>query len=59
MTLNSQWGTREEILSNAMRTIETEIEWPLTELLPLAEVNALLAPLRARVNAEIAKLSEK
>lgn len=49
----SQWGTREEILANAMRTLETEVEWPLTEILPLAEVNALLAPIRARINAEL------
>ena len=49
----SPWGTRQEILANAMRTLERDIEWPLTELLSLTEVNTLLAPLRARINGMI------
>jgi len=51
----SQFGTREEILSNALLVLEREIEWSLTEVLPLAEVNKLLAPIRAKINKEIAK----
>jgi hypothetical protein len=52
---DSQFGTREEILSNALLVLEREIEWSLTEVLPLAEVNKLLAPIRAKINKEIAK----
>jgi hypothetical protein len=52
---NSQFGTRKEILSNALSILEREIEWSLTEVLPLAEVNKLLAPIRAKINEEIAK----
>jgi uncharacterized sporulation protein YeaH/YhbH (DUF444 family) len=51
----SQWGTPNEILSNVMSALERDVEWPLTELLPLAEVNTLLAPIRQRVNDEIKK----
>ena len=47
----SEFGTREEILSNALLILEREIEWSLTEVLPLAEVNKLLAPIRAKINA--------
>jgi len=51
----NEFGTREEILSNALSILEREIEWSLTEILPLAEVNKLLAPIRAKINKEIAK----
>ena len=51
----SQFGTREEILSNAMSILEREIEWSLTEILPFVEVNKLLAPIRAKINEEIGK----
>jgi hypothetical protein len=51
----NEFGTREEILHNALSILERQIEWSLSEVLPLAEVNKLLAPIRAKINEEIAK----
>ena len=55
---NSQWGdTKEEVLEFAMDSLERHVEWPLTEVMDIKEVNALLQPIRNRINEEIKNLN--
>lgn len=55
-TKKSQWGTSNEILSDVLRTLERNVEWPLTEIMDGKEVNKLLAPLRNAINAKISDI---
>ena len=55
---NSQWGdTKEEVLGFAMDSLERHVEWPLTEVMDIKEVNALLQPIRNRINEELKNLN--
>jgi hypothetical protein len=56
--IDSQWGdTKEEVLGFAMDSLERHVEWPLTEVMDIKEVNALLQPIRNRINEEIKNLN--
>jgi hypothetical protein len=55
---NSQWGdTKEEVLEFAMDSLERHVEWPLTEVMDIKEVNTLLQPIRNRINEELKNLN--
>jgi len=50
---SSQWGSPEDICRDVLQTIERDIEWPLTEILPADQVSRLLAPLVKAVNDKL------
>jgi len=57
---DSQWGdTKQEVLGHAMDSLERHVEWPLTEVMDIKEVNALLQPIRNRINQELNNLSSE
>ena len=56
--IDSQWGdTKEEVLGFAMDSLERHVEWPLTEVMDIKEVNTLLQPIRNRINEELKNLN--
>ena len=46
----SDFGEPREILEDVLRTLEREVEWPLTDVMDPREVKQLLAPLVKAVN---------
>jgi len=53
MSKQSEWGDHKEILSDVLKALEYKVEWPLTEVMDLQQVQKLLAPLRAAINSEL------
>jgi len=52
----SDWGEPEEILSDVLRTLEREVEWPLTDVMDPTEVKELLSPIVSAVNDKLRDL---
>ena len=50
---DSDWGEPREILEDVLRTLEREVEWPLTEVMDPKEVRQLLSPLVRAVNDKL------
>jgi len=46
----------QELLSDVLKALEYKVEWPLTEIMPLQQVQKLLAPLRQAINSELKDL---
>lgn len=55
---DSQWGKPEELLRNVAQTLEREVEWPLTELLPRDEVGRAMQPIQDLVQSAIGNLPD-
>lgn len=53
MSKQSDWGEHKEILSDVLKALEYKVEWPLTEVMDLQQVQRLLAPLRQAINTEL------
>lgn len=47
-----------EMLQDAMKALERDVEWNLTEVFPYAEVLSLLAPVRQAINDKVKELSQ-
>ena len=45
------------MLQDAMRALERDVEWNLTEVLPYAEVLSMLDPIRQAINEKVKELS--
>lgn len=58
MAEGSEWGEPKEILADVMQTLEREVEWPLTDVMDLSEVQKLLQPIRAAINAKMKTVGE-
>jgi hypothetical protein len=46
----------QELLSDVLSVLEYKVEWPLTEVMDLQQVQRLLAPLRQAINSELKDL---
>lgn len=53
----SQWGSPEEILQDVAQTLERDVEWPLTEIMPGPEVKQLLSPVFQAINRKMDQVS--
>ena len=54
----SDFGEPREILEDVLRTLEREVEWPLTDVMDPREVKQLLAPIVKAVNDKMMSMSE-
>lgn len=53
----SEWGSPEEILQDVAQTLERDVEWPLTEIMPGPEVKQLLSPVFQAINRKMDQVS--
>jgi len=57
MSNESGWSENpQELLSDVLKALEYKVEWPLTEVMDLQQVQRLLAPLRQAINSELKDL---
>ena len=54
----SDFGEPREILEDVLRTLEREVEWPLTDVMDPQEVKQLLAPIVKAVNDKMMSMEE-
>lgn len=54
----SDFGEPREILEDVLRTLEREVEWPLTEIMDPREVKQLLAPIVKAINNKMMSIKE-
>jgi len=54
----NEWGEPGELLADVMQTLEREVEWPLTDVMDHSEVQRLLQPVRAAINAKMQTVGE-
>lgn len=54
----SDFGSPEEILRDVARTLEREVEWPLTEIMDGATVKKLIAPLMNAIQQQLQQVSQ-
>jgi hypothetical protein len=55
---DSDFGEPKEILEDVLRTLEREVEWPLTDVMDPREVKQLLAPIVKAVNDKMMSMEE-
>lgn len=46
-----------DMLQDAMKALERDVEWNMTEVFPYAEVLSMLAPVRQAINDKVKELS--